>query len=98
MDLQIHLCERLVHVLHMHGCGFDQAGAVAAQRADGAYLGVGAEGGIEQADRVKILQPLAVLHVGFTAGYMLDVFGVDQADAQPGRLQYLVGRNQIHPG
>jgi len=42
---------------------------------------------------VQILQPLAVGHVRFAPRHMLDVSGVDQADADAGLFQYLVGRD-----
>lgn len=43
MNLQIHLGERLVHVLHMQGGIFHQAGAVPAQGADGTDLALRTE-------------------------------------------------------
>jgi hypothetical protein len=53
---------------------------------------------VEKPDRVQILQPLAVLHVGLTAGNVLDVFGVDQANTDAGLFQDLVGRKPVDPG
>src|ERR1035438_5284679 len=98
MNLQIHLGQRLVHMLHVDCGAVHQAGAVTAQGAKGADLAVGAEGGFQKPHRVKVLQPLTVLHVGFSTRYVLDVFGVDKADTNAGLLQDLVRRNPIDPG
>jgi hypothetical protein len=52
VDLQIHLGERFVHVLDVDRGAFDQAGAMAAQGADGADLAVWPERSPQQAHRV----------------------------------------------
>ena len=47
---------------------------------------------------MQILQPLAIAHIGLAAGNVLDVFGVDQADADPGLFQDLMRRDPIDAG
>ena len=46
MDLQIHLGQRFMHVLHVDRGALDQAGAMPAQGAYGADLAVGTEGAL----------------------------------------------------
>jgi len=48
MNLQIHLGQRLVHMLHMRGGALDQAGAVTAQGTEGADLALGPERCLQQ--------------------------------------------------
>ncbi len=64
----------------------------------GADLAVWPERRAQQAHRVPILQPLAIAHIRLTARDMLEVFGVDQADADAGLFQYFVGWNPVDSG
>ena len=48
MDLEIHLCQCLLHVLNVLSGHLHQIGAVAYQRSYSAYVAVGPEGGSQQ--------------------------------------------------
>jgi hypothetical protein len=77
-------------------CGlliWDQAVPVPQQRSQSVHRLLRPEGGMQQADRVEILQPLAIQDIGLSAGYILHVPGVDQADRKAPILQDLKQRN-----
>ena len=94
----VHLVEGLLQAQDMFAARAHEVVALAHQRADRADGGRRAEGGLEQADAVQVLQPLAVLHVGLAGGHVLDVAGVGQDHLEPPRLQNLEERNPVHPG
>src|SRR5690606_33958860 len=98
MQVQVHLVEGLLHVLDMPGGGAHQhvaAPQVAAQHAD--LIG-GAERGVQQADRVQVLQPLAVGDIGLATGHGLHVAGVDQADLEAAGLEHLEQGDPVNAG
>jgi hypothetical protein len=60
MQLEIHLVQRLLHVLHVVARQFDQAVPVPQQRAHRAHLRGWAKRCPQQPDGVQVLQPLAI--------------------------------------
>lgn len=98
MQLEIHLLEGFLDVEHVPGGG---AGVVVAQAQIGTQdtdVIAGAEGGGEQTVGVELLQPLAIAQVGFAAGEVFDVAGIDEFDGQAGALQDLEEGNPIDAG
>jgi hypothetical protein len=98
VQLHVHLVERLLHAQQVFATRAHQALAMSHQRTHGTHRRRRPERGVEQTDRVQVLQPLAVLHVGLAAWHIFDVASVDQADLQPPRLQHLEQRHPIHAG
>lgn len=98
VELEVHLGERLLHVLGVGGGQLDQAVAMAQEGPHGTDRLRRAEGGPQEANRVEILEPLAVLHVALPARDVLDVAGFHQTDLDAARLQDLEEGDPVHPG
>jgi len=95
---EVHLLEGLLEVQHVAGGG---AAVVVAQAQIGTQdtdVIAGPEGGGEQAVGVELLEPLAVAHIGFAAGEVFDVSGVDEFDGQAGAFEDLKEGNPINAG
>jgi hypothetical protein len=71
LDLQIHPCQRFVHVLHMFAGHLHQFSSVADDRPQCAYLCFRSKGGAQQTDRVQKLDPLAFMPVHASARHDL---------------------------
>jgi hypothetical protein len=97
MKVQVHLRERLLHVLHVPCGRFDQHVPMPQIGPQGADLVRRPERSAKQSHRVQVLQPLAVEHVALAAGHVLHVAGVDQADLKSPRLQDLKNGYPIDP-
>jgi hypothetical protein len=97
-ELDVHLRECLLHVLHMAALASKQHAALAPQRAQHADGVGGSKCAAEQAIGHELLQPLAVQHVGLAARDVLDVAGVDQHDGEAARFQKLEQRDPVHAG
>jgi hypothetical protein len=54
-------------------------------------------GGAEKPDGMEVLQPLAISDVGLAARHVLDMTGVDQANAKATVFQDLKERNPENP-
>ena len=87
MDLEVHLGEGFLQVLHVAGTITDEVGPMAQERTNGADLFGWTEAGAQQADRVEVLEPLTVAHVGLAPGEVFTMPGVDQTDFQSRRLR-----------
>src|SRR6516164_2226254 len=96
MNLQIHLIQRLLHVLEVDGGQLNQVVSMPPQRADGADFLVGAERTAQKTYGVQMLNPLAVFHVGLSARHVFQVLSVDQAGLDLPLFQDLKQRNPIH--
>jgi len=77
-QLDVHLGERLLHVLRTAGLASEQYLALARQTAQLTHRFAGAERTLQQAVGVQLLQPLALKYVTLSAGHVLDVPGVDE--------------------
>ena len=98
MDLEVHLGEGFLEVLHVTASVTDEIGPMAQEGAHGTNLFGRAEAGAQQADRVEVLDPLAVADVGLAAGEVLAMTRIDQTDLQAGRFEDLKQRNPIDAG
>ena len=98
MQLQVHLRERLLHVLDMRGGVVQQPLALAQVVPQRRNPELRTETRPQQPMLVQPLQPLGVGHVGLAAGHVLGVAGVDQRHREPALLQDLEGRNPVHAG
>jgi hypothetical protein len=106
-QLDVHLRQRLLHVLHMPGLGLEQHLALARQRAQYAHLLVRTEGRAEQAVGHQLLQPgpvkgpfvaRAVQHVGLASRDILHMPRVDQEHGEAARLQQFEQWDPVHAG
>ena len=97
-QLDVHLRQRLLHVLHMPGLGLEQHLALARQCAQHAHLLGRTEGRAEQAVGHQLLQPLAVQDIGLAARDVLHMPRVDQEHGEAARLQQLEQRDPVHAG
>jgi len=94
VDLQVHLGQGFVDVLHVGGSHLDQGRLVTQHRPHGRHSFGRVEGATQKPHGVEVLEPLAVQHVGLAAGHSPQVTGVDQAHLDPPLLE---DREQRHP-
>jgi hypothetical protein len=73
VDLQVHLRQRLVHVLHVLTGGHDQLAAVPQHGPNGANVLLGSKQSARLSDRLQELQPLALVPIGAAPRYVLHV-------------------------
>ena len=98
VDLKVHLGEGLLEMLDVAGGITDQRRAMAQDRTDGADVFRWTKAGAQQADRVQVLKPLAIADIGFAAGKIFAMTGVDQADLQAGGFEDLEQRDPVNTG
>ncbi len=98
MDLEVHLGEGFLEVLHVAAGITRERGPMAQERTHGTNLFRGAEAGAQQADRVQVLNPLTVADVGLATGEIFTVAGIDQANCQTGGFEDLKDGNSIDAG
>ena len=77
VDLNIHLCEGLLHALHQAVAVLAQSVSQPKVTAYHAHLSLGTKGASEHPEGVELLQPLTVFDVGLAARNVLDMFGID---------------------
>ena len=87
-----------MHMEDVGGAMLDELSAVAEEGTEGTHLGVGAEGGVEEAEGVELADPLAVGEVGLASGDVLDVGSVDQVDLEAAPFQEFEDGNPIDAG
>jgi hypothetical protein len=98
VQLQVHVGQRLLHVLDVRGRVLQVPipnSHVRTQRGDVARR---AEAGTQQATSVQALQPLRVVDIALAARNSLALARVGQDDRQATILQDLVDRDPIHAG
>ena len=95
VQLKVHLIEGFLHMLHMGGGHLNEIVAVPQDGAQLANRLGRAKGGAQKANRVQILQPLAVRDVRLTAGNVFHVVGIDEEDFKAPRFEDLEQRNPI---
>ena len=87
-----------LHVQDVRGAVFDELRAMAEEGPEHAHFIVGPEGAGQEAEGMKLLQPLGVVVVRLSAGHDFEVARIDQVDTDVGRLEHLVDRNPIDAG
>ena len=98
MELEIHLGQRLLHVLNMCGGVVQQAltlAQIGAQRRD---VTLGPEAGAQQAIGMQPLEPLRVTDVGFASRNVSGISGVDEKYLEPMLFKDLVDGDPIDAG
>src|SRR5262249_8122505 len=98
-QLQVHLLQGLLQVLHVPADLADQVAPLPQVGAELAGLLVGPEGRRQQADAVQPVDPLAVPAVRLGAApQLVAVTGIDQQDLEPLGREQLVQGNPVDAG
>jgi hypothetical protein len=82
VELEVHLLQAFMDVLDVLSAGAEEHGALAEETPQQDDIGGRAEGAVEQAEGVELLDPLTVEDVGLAAGDMLHTAGVDEFDVE----------------
>jgi len=98
MQLQVHLGQRLLHVLDVRRRVVQQPLALPQVGAQSRHLGLRLEAWAQQAVFVQALQPFGVTDVGLAPWDVLGIPGVHQHHLEPTLLQDLVDRDPVDPG
>jgi hypothetical protein len=80
MNVQVHLIQRLLHMLQVNGRNLDQTVPVPPERTNRTDLVIRPKRSPKETNGVEVLQPLTILHICFPPGYIPDVLSVDQHD------------------
>ena len=97
VELDVHLVESLLHMLRVNRGDLNKAFPVTPYGADGTDSLFRPMGCAQEADRMEILQPLAIRDVSFSAGNILDMTRVDKTHAKTSVFENLEKRNPEHP-
>ena len=89
VELQVHLRQRLLHVLDMRGGIVQQALALAQVSPQSGDFTPELETGTQQAILVQAAKPLGIAHIGLASRDMLGVTGVDEHHLEPALLKNL---------
>ena len=95
MKLQVHLHQRLLHVLDVRGGIVQQSLALAQIGPHGCNLAFQPEAGSEQAVFMQPLQPLGVADIGLAARHVLGIARIDEDDFEASLVQYLKHRDPV---
>ena len=98
LELHVHLCQRLLHVLDVMRSVLHQHGPLAQVAAQTPDVRLGTEGSRQQTVGVQLLEPLAVQDVGLATGHVLDAPGVHQHHPKAPFLQHSEQGYPVHPG
>ncbi len=85
-------------MLHMRRAMLHEIRPMTKIGSQGAHLAIGSKRPGEQSQGVQLLEPLTVLHVGFTSWHMLDMAAIDQSELQAAGFQEFEDRNPIDAG
>jgi hypothetical protein len=84
MDLQIHLGQGLLHVLHVRRRHLHQTVAVTEEGTNDANSILGSKRGSQQPYRMEILQPLTIDDIALAPGNVPDMMSIHQAHLDDG--------------
>ena len=98
MQLQVHLHQRLLHVLDMGRCIFDQTFPLSQIGAEGGDLCLWAETAPQETIGMQLPQPSGIADISLPPRHVFGVAGVHDDHIEPVPIENLVGRNPIDPG
>ena len=98
VELEVHLGQRLLHVLNMRGRILEQTLALTYVGTQRDEMTFGPKAGAQQTVRMKPLQPLCIADVGFAPGHVLGVAGIDKEHRKATGVEKLVDRNPVDAG
>ena len=97
-QFEIHHLEGFLHMLDGAAGASDEVVAVAGEVAEGADFLGRAEGGLEEAVGVELLDPLAVEDISFAAGDVFDMASVDEEELEASGFEDFVDGDPIDAG
>jgi hypothetical protein len=95
-EVDVHCGASLLPVLDAGGRGADEGVALAPVGPSYPEVIGGTARAVEQPEGVEFLQPLAVSELGFAAGHVLGVAGLDQGDGTTPRFQNVEEGDPVH--
>ena len=98
LELDVHLCQSLLHVLHAPRGRADEGLPLPHEASQDANRVLRPEGAAEQPEGMQLLNPLAIQNVALASRHVLQPAGLDQLDLESPPFQQLEQRNPIDPG
>ena len=98
VELKIHLCQRLLHVLDMRGRILEQALALTHVCSQLSDLAFGPKAGTQQTVGMKPLQPLRVADIGLASGHVLGIARIDEEHSKATGVEEFEYRNPVDAG
>jgi hypothetical protein len=98
VELKVHLCQRLLHVLDMRGRIFEQTLALTHVCTQHGDLAFGPKAGTQQTVRMKPLEPLRIADIALASGHVLGIARIDEEHRKATGVEQLENRNPIHAG
>jgi hypothetical protein len=93
VELKVHLCQSLLHVLDMGGRILEQALALTHVCSQLSDLVFGPKAGTQQTVRMKALQLLRVADIGLASGYVLGIARIDDENSKATGVEEFKYRN-----
>ena len=98
VELEIHLCQRLLHMLDMRGRVLKQTLALTHVGTQLGDLAFGSKAGTQKPMRMKPLQPLRIADVGLASGHVLGIARIDKEDNKATGIEQLENWNPVNAG
>ena len=98
VELNIHLCQRLLHVLDVRSCVFQKTLALTHVGSQLRNLSFGPKTGPQQSKRMEPLQPLRIADIGFAPRHVLGIARIDKTHSKPACIEKLEDRNPVDAG
>jgi hypothetical protein len=96
VKLHVHLHESLLHMLHVSGRVFDHPLSKTQVRPQLGDASARVKTSAKKSVLVKLLQPLSIVDVGFSSGYVLNVTSIHQKHLESTSLKNLEDGNPVH--
>ena len=98
MELNVHLGQRLLHMLDVRGRVLKKALALTHVGSQLRNLSFGSKAGPQQSKRMEPLQPLGIADIGLAPRHVLGVTRVDKKHGEPPFIEKLENRNPVDAG
>ena len=79
-EFEVHDLQSLVHMLNMLSTALDEGSAVAGVSSGGTGVFIRMERAAQEAEGMKLLDPLAILNIRFTTGDIFEMMSIDEFD------------------
>ena len=97
-EFEVHDLQSLVHMLNMLGAALDEGSAVAGVSSGGASVFIRVEGAAQEAEGMKLLDPLAILNIRFTTGDIFEMVSIDEFDIKAAVIEDFKNGDPIDAG
>ena len=98
VELNIHLCQRLLHMLDVRSRVLQQTLALTHVGSQLRNLSFGPKAGSQQSIRMEPLQPLRIADIGLAPRHVLGITRVDKEHGKPPCIEKLENRNPVDAG